>query len=195
MPRSISKRQVASRPVTTRRVASERSATTSTTTPYVTNYGVGSYVWMVPQTGRYRVVQWAGGGSGSANSSTTGGGGGGHAQTSRLFTSGQTVSLVVGDCGQATTATFPDGLVVVANPGADGNSGGTGGTATGGDINITGAARSGAQGGAAGGFGSYRGAPGGTASPTRDTPGAGGVDLGGVFSIGGAGLLLIVRES
>jgi hypothetical protein len=135
--------------------------------------------WTVPGgVTSVRVRIWAGGGSGGGyNCCATGGGGGGFSErTTKSVTPGATISYTVGaggaapgnTVGNAGVGSTADGMT--ANPGLGGNTTivGYGGTASGGDINITGTAGSNYPGGGNGGNG------GAGAGPTGSGGGGGG---------------------
>jgi hypothetical protein len=113
------------------------------------NFPPGSYTFTAAKGGKYKFIAWgAGGGAGTAGAGTdTGGGSGGYAEITMFLATGQSVAVVVGvgglfASGGNTTLTFPNGKVVTCTGGAAGaaSSGGTAGTATGGDVNLAGSA-------------------------------------------------------
>ena len=142
-----------------------KNATSPAAVPHYERLIVESGNFVVPYTGRYLVTAIGGGGSGGCGdggaSLCSGGGAGGMAQKSVLFKKNDVLTIVVGAAGAAvvtgapragnaggnTTVSGP-GLALVANGGGPGNyrsaatvgtaSGAVGGTATGGDLNITG---------------------------------------------------------
>lgn len=148
------------------------------------------------------------GGNGSTTVGAGGGGGGGYARATMNVTPGTVYSIVLGAPGSASTF---NGLTANSGnngAGGGGTSGGAGGTASGGQVNTTGAAGgngsgSGSNPGGAGGYSPEFGArvPGG-ASPNPGRPGTnvkyGAGGMGGVGtsgSQGGAGAdgMLILR--
>jgi len=166
---------------------------------YVANFGVGTNTWVCPKTGRYRVVQWGGGGCRGANS---GGDGAAHAQTVRWLTTGQSLSITVGEVfegieGGAATVLFPDSTLVTTTGGASGNGTSRPGVATGGDVNVPGRPRSGLFGGSAGSYGQFIGGAGGVAAfgfQSGGNPGGGAYDRGAAGASGGPALVLIIYE-
>jgi len=157
--------------------------------PYM-NIFTSSGTFIPTQTGTYRVTVVGGGGSGgnTPNSSWPSGGGGGGAGGTAIYTvqliQGLSYSYVVG-CGSCSgmfnlwgkNSTFTDGATtVIGGLGSPGNSpaGGAGGTASGGQINITGA--SGVN-GSSGDSGQYNGG-GGQGGSSRGTS---------IYGVGGAG--------
>ena len=117
-------------------------------------YSAGNYSFTVPKEGMglWRFAAW-GGGETPGNSS---GAGGALAIKDVYLSDGQAVGVSVGGAGAQTVLTFAQGIVV-----AGAGSGGVGGAATGGDINVSGSAPVGQNGGAAGSYGEFRGGAGG----------------------------------
>ncbi len=169
------------------------------TQSYVANFGAGTSTWVCPRTGRYRVVQWGGGGPRGGGS---GGDGAGHAQTVRWIMAGQVLQIVVGQVfegvnGGAATVLFPDSTLVITTGGGRGNGPIQPGTATGGDVNVPGQARSGLNGGSAGSYGLFTGGAGGIATyefQSGGNPGGGAYDGGAAGASSGPALVLIVFE-
>lgn len=198
MARSIVSCSVASRRIPSRRIATQTAASgQGAFIPVVANYGPGSFSFAVTQTGNYRFAHWGAGGGGTAGG--VGGGGGGElVQSVRFLISGQTVTGSVAPetaadtNGANTTVTLPSGEVIIAHGGFSGTNGGIGGTGGNGDINTPGLNKSGATGGAGATYGNYHGGP---ATGVGIAPGGAGNDTGGSGTKGGAGLLLISRES
>ena len=166
---------------------------------YVANFGGGTNTWVCPKSGRYRVVQWGGGGGGVS----AGGDGGGHAQPVRWIRENQVIVVELSDnnnysTGATATVTFPDGTIVISTGGAHGGISSAPGTASGGDVNVSGIQRSGVDGGAAGSFGAFPGGRGGKASgplTSGSVPGGGGSYTGSSAPQSGPGLVLIVLEA
>jgi hypothetical protein len=181
-------------------------------TPYTTNYPVGSWTFTTPASGAYKFILWGGGAVGQNVSFA--GASGAYSEYTRNLGYGETVALVVGAAGAASTATFRDTKVVTAG----GAAAMVAGVASGGDVNLDGSAGvvhsgvagangSGTGGGAggttngtiAGGAGApavlpHRGGAGQSASAsTTQTPGAGGASQASTF--GGDGLILVERVS
>ena len=177
--------------------------------------------WTCPKSGFYTVYAWGPGGRGGLSGSQPAGGSGALAVWSRLrFGVGETVTITIPALGATTgdtvVATASKAVNLTAGRGAEGGSGGAGGVAAGGDLNINGTAglSSGTGnpgGGDDGGTGGVRGSPG---APGTDgyrggngvenfqagagTPGAGGAYSGSVgdpFAQRGHGLVIICRDS
>jgi len=177
--------------------------TSSATAPYVVTYGDNSgysttrnQTWTCPKTGTYRFAQWGQGGFG--NGSAPYGGGAAHAQTVRKIGKDETVTIAAnstsGTRGAKITLTFPDGTVVETLGGQNSSSGGAGGTATGGDINVSGSVGSGA-GGNAGSYGNFTG---GIGAGDGVTPQYGVTPGGGATASSyepGSAFVIIIREA
>lgn len=104
---------------------------------------VGTSTWTKPtDVQRIFVIAIGGGGSGGGSASNVGGGGGAGGRGEKIIDVSATSSVVVTVGAAATSSSF--GAYITANPGNTGGTtsnladGGSGGTATGGDINITG---------------------------------------------------------
>lgn len=102
---------------------------------YVTQFTPGSYSFTPTKAGYWKFVGWGpGGGSTGANPAASGA----YFEKTVFLSITQTVAIVVAD-GAAlngpTTLTFPNGLVVSATSGQEGNNPGV---ATGGDVNLNG---------------------------------------------------------
>ena len=140
-----------------------------------------SATYTVVKAGRYRIVAWGGGGT---RVSSDGGGGGLAIKDVRLSLS-SAVSITVGSAAGAassrnnTSVTLPDGTTILANGGV--NDGGAGGTASGGDINV-----SGSVGGQAGSYDVYVG------GAAAQNPGGGGAVQSANTRNPGAGLVMIL---
>lgn len=214
MPKGVARQNIGSRAGIARRpiasIYAAQSTQTAATSPQ--QFPPGSYTFTPTISGWWKFVLWGGGSENS--SANNGGGSGGYSEITKFLTPSQTVALVVGIgaragvAATASTATFPDGTVVSAGAA----SGRTGGTATGGDVNLdgslggtgasSGAAGLGTGGGAAGtgnssGAGApsnlpFRGGEGGTAAGnTRGrSPGAGGSATVVSAESGGDGLII-----
>ena len=198
MPASIAAKRIAGRSIASRQIATKLSS--SGFKPYVRVLYKGTTSWTCPETGTYIVVQWGTGGTQNFNG---GGDGAGQCQTTRKLKKGDALVLDISDPQgpSATTVTFPDGTVAVANNGADGAAH-TAGTATGGDVNNNGAfgvftgAGTAANAGASGGSGDFPPVPGGVGgtSPYNKGPGSGSANNGGgSVGSGGSGQVLIQR--
>ena len=175
----------------------------SSSAPYTVVYGDNSgYVvaanqtWTCPKTGTYRFVQWGQGGYG--NGGAPFGGGAAQAQTVRKIAAGATVTInsdpTDGTRGTKVTLTLPDGTVVATLGGQNSASGGAAGTASGGDINVTGSVGVGGGGNAAsyGDFTGGVGAGNGTLPQYGVTPGGGATSSS--YEPGSA-LVIIIREA
>lgn len=123
------------------------SANTSSLTN--TYSGPGSYTYTAARAGQLFLQVYGPGGYGNAASNVSGnsthpGGGGGFAYKTITVTNGQTVPLVVGRAQQNSTvlATNSSANTIVCQPGGNGNTtaNGTGGVASGGDLNANGSA-------------------------------------------------------
>lgn len=168
MAAGIGRRSIAGQPGIARRpiatAAGARSTQTAATSPQ--QFPPGSYTFTPAVSGWWKFVLWGGGEGGGA---VTGSGSGAYSEITKFLTASQTVAVVVGkgydDSSSATssTATFPDGTVVTAGAA----SGATGGTASGGDVNLNGSA------GGNGGAGSAGLGTGGGAAGTGSGGGAG----------------------
>lgn len=136
---------IARRPIAT--ASGARSTQTAATSPQ--QFPPGSYTFTPTVSGWWKFVAWGGGEGGSG---VTGGGSGGYCEITKFLTTGQTVAVVVGkgfdasSSATSSTATFPDGTVATAGAA----SGATGGTASGGDVNLNGSAGGNGGAGAAG---------------------------------------------
>lgn len=95
------------------------------------------YTFTPPKPGFYKFVQWGGGGSGDG---TGAGGSGAYTETTAFMSLGDKATITVGRADQNTTVVLPDGRTITAGAGIGGGAGGTGGVATGGDINLSGSA-------------------------------------------------------
>lgn len=179
MPDGIALRRIANLQAATRPIAS-KPANKRVRTPVVEVYAA-STTFTAPHTGRFTFALRGPGGLASAG--PNGGASGALAIITKYQRRADTVALVIGANTTSTTATFSDGTVVTAGAGVTT----TPGTATGGDINLSGVANSGVNGGAAPTSGSYRGGPGGT-STNEPGPGAGAY---GSAQWGGAGTILV----
>jgi hypothetical protein len=172
----------------------------NTGTPYFTALSPGQTSWTAPASRWYRLTAIGGGGMAAVSN---GGGGGGAAQKLVYIPKGTTLVIAVGqgganiDAGTATTVTLPDGTVLTGGGGAYGTTG-AGGTASGGDINVTGNAKSTINGGDGPTIGDFIGAPftppGGVA-----LEGMGAIGVGGTYKFstqypGGDGILYIAGE-
>lgn len=184
------------------------------------NAAAGYKYWKCPQSGYYDVYAWGWGGYGAASASSYAGGSGALAVVKRHgLRRGEQVGVFVPALGSTvgdTTVLLPRrASLVIASRGANaGNSPALGGTAFGGDVNISGStgvlysstanAGGGTDGGAAG-YGGAPGAPGydgfrggdgaGSVSHPAGTPGGGGRSGSPADPqrIGGAGLVIITR--
>lgn len=143
---------------------------------YAYNYPVGSYTFIAPAAGVWRIVLWGGGGGGN-NAATTGGGSGAYYEAERFLAKGEKVSVVVGQggginggSGGNTTATFPAGEVLSAG-GASGQAGGAVTANRFSDVVLAGSA--GGSSGAAGGAGAGDAGGTGGAGATGQAGGAG----------------------
>lgn len=163
----------------------------------------GSYSWTCPASPNCTMV-WVEvvgpGGGGGAGNSGDGGGAGGYAQKWFTPTPGNTYAIVVGSGGAGGTGTG-DGVAgsgassfnatIIANAGGrglgsgSGSSPGTGGTASGGDVNLPGG-NGGARNGSTGGAGGRNGRLGGFAPAVTSAPGASG-PIPGAGGAGGGG--------
>jgi hypothetical protein len=179
--------------------------------PY--NFGTGTHTFTVPRSGFWKFVVWGEGG-GAAGADTKGAASGAYAEKTKRLSAGQTVTVAVpsndtnntvdGYNGATTIVTFPDATTVTCTGGTRGASP-TGGTATGGDVNISGSANNVVGGGTNGGGINgasqalngggapanlpYRGGDGGgSIVPRGGTPGAGGL----TGAPGGPGAVLAV---
>ena len=184
----------------------------------------GAQTWTCPRTGEYTIYAWGPGGRGDTASVNSFAGGSGALaiwQRVRLL-AGAIATISIPELGATTAATTVNlaskSVTLTAGRGGDGNgsSGGAGGIATGGDININGTAGlsylvSGADGGGTdGGNGGARGEPGapgydgfrgGNASASNNSgagsPGAGGKATSSSTqpaNFGGCGLVIICRD-
>lgn len=150
----------------------------------------GAFTFTVSRTGYYKFVLWGAGGNG--HTAAAGGGSGAYCEYTRALSAGQAVIIVAPVVGTAaaTTITFADGKVVSAGNGASAtvNVPGSGGVASGGDVNINGSS-GGSSNGTTGQPGSEGG---GTAGGTGGDPfGAGGGGAGAPANlpyIGAAGV-------
>lgn len=148
---------------------------------------------MAPRTCIALIWAWGGGASGFGNTGAQGGGGAGGVFKFFRISKGQTISYTVGAGGAGTTnhlagndggnstVTLPNGLVLTAG-GGKGN--GTGGTASGGDLNRPGGAGGLGAAGATGANGALGGA---VDSGAGGGGGAGGFTDRTVGMTGGAG--------
>jgi hypothetical protein len=138
MPKGIGQRGIGGRAGLARRQIGARYAIAVPQQPY--NFPPGTHTWSPPKAGYWKFVYWGGGG-GSFSAS---GGSGAYGEVTRFLTPAQSVSISVGmgghssAAGQTTTLIFSNGLQASASGGA--NDGGAGGTATGGDVNLSGSA-------------------------------------------------------
>lgn len=223
MPVGIGRRGIGSRAGIGRRQIANRYAQTFAQAPYV--FLPGSNTFTAPRSGVWKFVLWGPGASGSTGVGADGGGAGAYCEYSRRLVVGEAVTLVVGATTRGagtpasdTTATFAGGLqVVTAGRGGVGVLA-SGGTASGGDVNInggsggtagangaagggsTGGAGGTASGGVAGGGGApanapFRGGRGADANALfAQVPGGGGGGGGSVTSCGADGLILAVFD-
>lgn len=183
----------------------------------------GAQTWICPKTGRYNVYAWGPGGRGDTGTSDSFAGGSGALaiwQRVRLL-AGAVATISVPELGATTAATTvalaskPVTLTAGRGGAGNGSSGGAGGIATGGDININGSvgrpyyvpgnAGRGTDGGTGGtrgdpGAPGYDGFRGGNASASvksgAGSPGAGGKATSSPAepaNFGGAGLVIITR--
>lgn len=164
MPRGIVRQRAAKNRIAGKSMA-VRYGLTDLQSPY--QFAPGSYTFTSPKGGRWKFVLWGPGGN--SGGGVDGGGSGAYVEITKTVLTGQTVALVVSSAGAATTATFLDGAVASAGAG----SGITGGTASGGDVNLN---------------GSNGGASGGSNAGTAGTgTGGGAAGAGGAGLPGGAG--------
>lgn len=180
--------------------------------PYTFPASLSPYSFTPPVSGKWKFVGWGPG----ASTGGFGGASGGYVEVTRQLTTNQAVAIVAGFVGTDTTITLPDGTVATAGKGAS-----SGGTATGGDVNLNGSAggnavagspglgTGGGAGGAApnnlgGGAGApanlpYRGGEGasdaGAGSDRGGSVGSGGCGVSTGLSSGGPGLVLAVLLS
>lgn len=192
--------------------------------------------WTADKSGKYTVYNFAPGGvGGMTNSSNTSvyanpGSSGGAQKKTISLAAGQSIGISIGATGYAnhldntskppgsSTITFPGGSTMTANPGSAGTNNDTiptsapGGTASGGDVNVTGPSGAAIRGGdgpssaSIDGIGNFPGGMGVTGAGNLSGPaasvgaGSGGVAAtsSGASSIvsgsGGAGMVLIFRE-
>jgi hypothetical protein len=127
------------------------------------------------------------GGHGGGGQNASGGGGGGGAGKGLVkfpqnVTPGETISVVIGGHGVASTITLPDEGVITLNPGADGSAGTSGGAGGGGAGGYYGGAAGGASGGTSG-----PGAAGDRAAQAWGNVGGAGASADGVHGAGGGG--------
>lgn len=157
--------------------------------PYATALSFGQTSWTSPASRRYLITAiGAGGGCNSGGSS--GGGGGGGLQKTVYLPKGAVLVIDVGvglasdDNGEDTTVTLPDGTILTAGGGISGATTGAGGTATGGDLNVTGNPKSGVNGGDGPTVGDFIGAP--FVQPTFGGLGynTAGIGAGGKYFVG-----------
>jgi hypothetical protein len=166
----------------------------------------GSYSFSAPASANVALVKEVGGGGHGANGSISAGGGGGAGGSGggyaeKWYANPATISGTVGSAAAATTAT--DGTTTItANGGA--NNGGAAGTATNGDINISGQQGEGSQGNGysggqgggnamfgSGGFGGGQDANPGHAANFPGTGGGGGGSSSGVGAAGAPGAVFV----
>lgn len=166
----------------------------------------GDQTWVCPEAGLYTIYAWSAGGYGSTSAS--GGGGGGAlavAQRVRLGAGAEVViSLAVRPnsakpAPASTVVTIPGRpSTLTCTPGQDVGSGGAGGVASGGDVNVNGAAQVSATiGGDAASYDGFLGGQGGRGDAPNypaQTPGGGG---GGnaANNLPGPGLVIICRDA
>lgn len=155
-------------------------------------FSAGPQTFTVPREGAglWRFVAWGGGGGGSNEP----GGGGALVIKDVYMRDGQQVPMFVGGVGQSSTVTLP-GVTLVAGGGTYGSPG-LGGTASGGDANVSGSNSSGSSGGGAGSFGEYLGGAGGSGiGRAGQAPGggAGAFSGTGLQDMGSTGLIVAVR--
>lgn len=190
MPRGIARRDIAGRASIARKPIASVYAAQSTQTAAASpqQFPPGSYTFTPTVSGWWKFVLW---GAGGGYSGAAGGGSGSYCEITKFLTTGQTVALVVGVGGYESataptnsTATFPDGTVATAGAGTNA---GAAGTATGGDVNLSGSA-SGVAGLGTGGGAAGTGAAGGAGAPANlpFRGGAGGND-GGIKPAKGPG--------
>jgi len=170
--------------------------------------------WTAPRASKYTIYAWGPGGR--TTPSAFPGGGSGLARITVSLAKGSVLTLSIGQ-GAATSGTDgagydPSGPTTVSGPGVSlnvtaggagsGAAAGPGGTATGGDLNLTGSPGNGGNGdgGAAASDGTLFGKGGRSASQAStpyggETPGAGARLTGGSISWSGSGLVRIVDET
>lgn len=158
MTNGVGQRGIGSRPGIGRKQIATRFA--QQIAPSSTSFPPGAWTFTAPSAGYWKfVLRGAGGIEGSGGLA---GASGSYLEITKLLSTAQSVSLVVGIVGvgvNSTTATFPDGSVATAG----GAVGGVPGAASGGDVNLAGTAGV-ALGGTAGnpGLGTSGGAGGAT---------------------------------
>jgi hypothetical protein len=179
MPVGIARRRIAQHRITKRSIGGKYSVE-NLQTPY--QFPPGSYSFVVPKSGYWKLVAWAAGESG-----TNAGASGGYGEITKPLFADQVVSIQVGTPGGATSTvlTFPDGTIATATGGL----GTVGGTATNFDVGLNGSAGDSGAGGPGNAGNGSGGGMGGTGSPGS---GAGGGGAPGILPFrggkGGSGL-------
>lgn len=219
MPKGVSQRSIGGRAGIARKQIAARYALTNAQEPYSfpgpTATAAKTYSWSPPRSGYWKFVAWGAGGNALA-ADAQGAGSGAYAEKTKYLRPSDVVSISLtssnpasaSSSGGSTVLTFPDGSVVTCGGGQAASLGAAGGTATGGDVNLSGStfttAGQGSGGGSAGagatdgggapGVLPYRGGDGGLVSVggRAGSPGGGAAAYNTFPNMGGTGLVLAV---